>query len=117
MAPDDTTRDWLARHGAPGVDIGPWHSDAGAPGTRHHFDASTLAPQVALPHSPAQVCGVDALEPTRIDIAYIGACTGAKLDDLRAAARVLAGRRIAGQCSCWWRRPACATPPRPKPKA
>ena len=84
------------RHGAPGVDTAPWHSDAGAPGTRHHFDASTLAPQVALPHSPAQVCGVDALEPTRIDIAYIGACTGAKLDDLRAAARVLAGRRIAG---------------------
>jgi 3-isopropylmalate/(R)-2-methylmalate dehydratase large subunit len=35
------------------------------------------------------------LEPTAIDIAYIGACTGAKLDDLRAAASVLAGRKIA----------------------
>ena len=96
VAPDAVTRDWLAQHGAPGVDIEPWHSDTGAAGTRHHFDAATLAPQVALPHSPAQVCGVDALAPTRIDIAYIGACTGAKLEDLRAAARVLAGRRIAG---------------------
>jgi 3-isopropylmalate/(R)-2-methylmalate dehydratase large subunit len=96
VAPDAVTRDWLAKHGAPGVDVEPWHSDAGASGTRHDFDAATLAPQVALPHSPAQVCGVDALAPTRIDIAYIGACTGAKLDDLRAAARVLAGRRIAG---------------------
>ena len=35
------------------------------------------------------------LPPTRVDIAYIGACTGAKIDDLRAAARVLAGRHIA----------------------
>jgi 3-isopropylmalate/(R)-2-methylmalate dehydratase large subunit len=39
---------------------------------------------------------VDELAPTRIDIAYIGACTGAKLEDLRAAASVLAGRRVAG---------------------
>ena len=32
---------------------------------------------------------------TRIDVAYIGACTGAKLDDLRFAAQVLKGRRVA----------------------
>ncbi len=62
---------------------------------RHAWDASSLAPQVALPHSPAHVRAVDDLEPTRIDVAYIGACTGAKLDDLRAAARVLAGYHIA----------------------
>ena len=38
---------------------------------------------------------VDQLPRTPVDIAYIGACTGAKLEDLRAAARVLAGRRVA----------------------
>jgi 3-isopropylmalate/(R)-2-methylmalate dehydratase large subunit len=95
VAPDDTTRDWLAVHGAPGVDTGPWHSDEGAPGTWHHFDAAALAPQVALPHSPANARSVAELPATPVDIAYIGACTGAKIDDLRAAARVLAGRRIA----------------------
>jgi len=95
VAPDETTRIWLAAHGAPEVDIAPWHSDDDAPGARHVFDADALAPQIALPHSPANVRGVDELAPTRIDIAYLGACTGAKLDDLRAAARVLAGRRIA----------------------
>ena len=95
VAPDEITRTWLAAHGAPEVDIAPWHSDDNAPGTRHAFDADTLAPQIALPHSPANVRAVDELAPTRIDIAYLGACTGAKLDDLRAAARVLAGRRIA----------------------
>jgi 3-isopropylmalate/(R)-2-methylmalate dehydratase large subunit len=95
VAPDEITRTWLAAHGAPEVDISPWHSDDDAPGARHVFDADALAPQIALPHSPANVRGVDELAPTRIDIAYLGACTGAKLDDLRAAARVLAGRRIA----------------------
>jgi 3-isopropylmalate/(R)-2-methylmalate dehydratase large subunit len=30
-----------------------------------------------------------------VDVAYIGACTGAKLDDLRAAAEVLRGQRVA----------------------
>jgi 3-isopropylmalate/(R)-2-methylmalate dehydratase large subunit len=101
VAPDAITREWLHAHGADeGADteelgLARWRSDEDAPGTRHHFDASSLAPQVALPHSPANVRAVDDLEPTRIDIAYIGACTGAKLDDLRAAARVLAGYRIA----------------------
>ena len=95
VAADETTRSWLVAHGAPEVNIAPWHSDDDAPGARHVFDADALAPQIALPHSPANVRGVDELAPTRIDIAYLGACTGAKLDDLRAAARVLAGRRIA----------------------
>jgi 3-isopropylmalate/(R)-2-methylmalate dehydratase large subunit len=95
VAADEVTRDWLAAHGARGVETAPWHGDDAAPGERHDFDASTLAPQVALPHSPAKVRPVDRVEPTRIDLAYLGACTGAKLDDLRAAARVLAGHRIA----------------------
>jgi 3-isopropylmalate/(R)-2-methylmalate dehydratase large subunit len=95
VAPDDITARWLAEHGVAKIDTVPWHSDAGAPGTWHHWDASTLAPQVALPHSPARVKPVDQLDPTPIDVAYIGACTGAKLEDLRAAARVLAGHHIA----------------------
>jgi len=95
VAPDEVTRQWLAAHRAPVVSLDAWHSDEDSPGLRHHFDASSLAPQVALPHSPANVRAVDDLEPTRIDVAYIGACTGAKLADLRAAARVLAGYRVA----------------------
>ncbi|GAB4040288.1 MAG: 3-isopropylmalate dehydratase large subunit [Rubrivivax sp.] len=95
VAPDAITCEWLGRHGVKGVEVMPWRSDEDAPGVRHAFDASILAPQVALPHSPSHVRSVDDLEPTRVDVAYIGACTGAKLDDLRAAARVLAGYRIA----------------------
>ena len=97
VAPDQVTRRWLEAAGADVDELGlnRWHSDEGAVGCGHSFDASGLAPQVALPHSPSHVRPVDDLEHTPIDIAYLGACTGAKLDDLRAAARVLAGYRIA----------------------
>jgi len=97
VAPDETTRQWLQGAGVSlhRQDLAPWHSDADAPGICHAFDASALAPQVALPHSPANVRAVAELAHTPIQVAYIGACTGAKLDDLRAAARVLAGHRIA----------------------
>jgi 3-isopropylmalate/(R)-2-methylmalate dehydratase large subunit len=94
IAPDDETRTWLWQAGAHEIEVEPWRSDEDAPGTRHNFDASTLAPQIALPHSPALARDVDDIEPTPVQVAYIGACTGAKLDDLRAAARVLAGYRI-----------------------
>lgn len=94
IAPDDETRTWLWQAGAQDIELERWHSDEDASGVRHNFDASTLAPQIALPHSPALARDVDDIEPTPVQIAYIGACTGAKLDDLRAAARVLAGYHI-----------------------
>jgi len=94
IAPDDETRSWLWQAGAQDIELERWHSDEDAVGIRHNFDASTLAPQIALPHSPALARDVDDIEPTPVQLAYIGACTGAKLDDLRAAARVLAGYHI-----------------------
>ena len=97
IAPDAVTHDWLVARGVDtsAIDIARWHSDSGSVDETHEFDATTLAPQVALPHSPANVQAVSTLDTTAIDVAYIGACTGAKLDDLRAAAHVLKGRKIA----------------------
>lgn len=101
VAPDATTRAWLYAAGAPdgpdaGSDLADWRTDPGATLlARHVFDASTLAPQVAAPHSPANAGPVDGAGGQEIDTAYIGACTGAKLADLRMAARILRGRRVA----------------------
>jgi len=73
-----------------------WRSDPDAKPAEHHvFDASALEPQVAAPHSPANAAPVSSHAGTRIDVAYIGACTGAKLEDLRTAAALLRGRRVA----------------------
>jgi 3-isopropylmalate/(R)-2-methylmalate dehydratase large subunit len=95
VAPDAVTRDWLAAHGAPDVDVAPWHSDPGSWDEEHVFDAAALAPQVAAPFSPANSAPVEQHAGTAIQAAYIGACTGAKLEDLRFAARVLRGRKVA----------------------
>ena len=100
IAPDAITHDWLQTAGvsmpaADSDDAHYWQTDAQAPCTTYDFDAATLAPQVAAPHSPSNTHPVQALANTRVDVAYIGACTGAKLDDLRAAALVLKGKRVA----------------------
>jgi 3-isopropylmalate/(R)-2-methylmalate dehydratase large subunit len=99
IAPDDTTMQWLAATGAPAVDITGLNTDAAAVGSAdcetHRFDAAALEPFVAAPHSPANAQGVGRYAGTPVNVAYIGACTGAKIDDLRAAAEVLRGHRAA----------------------
>ncbi|OZI25820.1 3-isopropylmalate dehydratase [Bordetella genomosp. 9] len=96
VAPDDTTAAYLAQAGVDEpIDVARWQSDADAQAERYRFDAGTLAPHVAAPHSPANSRPIAEYEATPMQVAYIGACTGAKLEDLRAAASVLRGRRIA----------------------
>ncbi|HEY0825744.1 MAG TPA: 3-isopropylmalate dehydratase large subunit [Ramlibacter sp.] len=95
IAPDDVTREWLEAHGSGPVEITPWFSDQGSITEEHRFEGSALAPQVAAPFSPANAADASEFASTGIQAAYIGACTGAKLEDLRFAARVLRGRRVA----------------------
>ncbi|MGB3071038.1 MAG: 3-isopropylmalate dehydratase large subunit [Ottowia sp.] len=95
IAPDETTRAWLESVGVKDVETDGWHTDEGAEAITHRFDAASLAPQVAAPHSPANTRPVGQFRDVPVQAAYIGACTGAKLDDLRAAAQVLRGQRAA----------------------
>lgn len=96
IAPDETTAAWLREAGVTEeLDLARWQSDRDADAEWHEFDAAALAPQVAAPHSPANARGVDTYHDVPVQVAYIGACTGAKLEDLRAAATVLRGRRLA----------------------
>lgn len=95
VAPDDTTAIWLRDIGARAAEPGEWFTDPGADTVLHQFNAATLSPQIAAPHSPANTSAVEEMAGTAVDVAYIGACTGAKLEDLRAASRILRGRRVA----------------------
>ncbi len=72
-----------------------WHTDTEAGCENFQFDATSLSPQVAAPHSPANTRAVGDYADVALDVAYIGACTGAKLEDLRAAAQVLRGHHVA----------------------
>ncbi len=62
---------------------------------RFDFDVSGLEPQVALPSLPSNVRPVGEVKGVRVDQVVIGSCTNGRLEDLRAAARVLQGRKVA----------------------
>lgn len=71
-------------------------SDADAFYTREELiDASQLEPLVALPPLPSQGRPARELSEVTIDQAYIGSCTNGRIEDLRIAANVLKGRKVA----------------------
>ena len=60
------------------------------------IDLSQLKPTVAFPHLPENTHTVDEInEPIKIDQVVIGSCTNGRIDDLRCAAEVLKGRKVA----------------------
>jgi len=96
IAADEITAQALRDAGVAADEIRAGDDGSGArPAPDVSFDAGDLVPQVAAPHSPANAGDVAGHAGTAVNQAYIGACTGAKLDDLRMAARVLEGRRVA----------------------
>jgi len=62
---------------------------------RIEIDAAKLPPQVARKHRIDDVVGVPEVKDQRIHYALIGTCTNGRLDDIRQAAAILKGRRIA----------------------
>ncbi|WP_230206987.1 3-isopropylmalate dehydratase large subunit [Novosphingobium sp. Gsoil 351] len=121
IAPDAKTFAYLAgrRHAPAGFDDRYWATLSSDPGARFDaeiaMDAAAIAPMVswgtspehavpveaAVPRGPARVHDYIGLEPgarllgTPLDAAFIGSCTNARLSDLRRAAAVLRGKRIA----------------------
>ena len=96
VEPDETTASYVRAAGADPGDWQAWRSDAGADYlASHEFNAAALEPQVATPHSPANARDVGDVDRDDIDQFYIGACTGAKLNDLEMAASVLKGNQVA----------------------
>jgi len=74
IAPDGVTAACCARPASPTPwdDYAHWRTDAGAPVDLRSFDATTLAPMVALPHSPP-MSAIGQIAAHRSSC-YIGAC-------------------------------------------
>jgi 3-isopropylmalate/(R)-2-methylmalate dehydratase large subunit len=68
--------------------------------TVYDWDVSGFEPMVALPHSPGNVRPVTELPKIEIQQAVIGSCTNGRLEDLREAARVLKGKKVAPTVRC-----------------
>ena len=60
------------------------------------IDLSTLKSTVAFPHLPENTYTIDEIDPgLKIDQVVIGSCTNGRIDDLRCAAEILKGRKVA----------------------
>jgi 3-isopropylmalate/(R)-2-methylmalate dehydratase large subunit len=95
VASDEITRAFLTAHDRPD-DYRAIAPDEGAVYERSlSYLADELVPMVAAPHTVDNVTSAAALAGTRVDQVLIGTCTNGRLDDLRAAARLLRGRRRA----------------------
>jgi 3-isopropylmalate/(R)-2-methylmalate dehydratase large subunit len=62
----------------------------------YRFDLSDLVPMVARPGDPGNGAPAEAVarEHVRIDQAFLGSCTNARLEDLEVAARILKGKKV-----------------------
>jgi 3-isopropylmalate/(R)-2-methylmalate dehydratase large subunit len=94
--PDEKTFAYLEEHGLPRGTYEPVWPDPDATYLEsHEIDLTTVEPQVALPHSPDNVRPVSAVAGQRVDQAFLGSCTNARIEDLRIAAAYLRGRQVA----------------------
>jgi 3-isopropylmalate/(R)-2-methylmalate dehydratase large subunit len=64
------------------------------------YDISSLEPQVALPHSPANIKPVSQVGDIEINQAVIGSCTNGRLEDLRMAAQILKRGKVHPRVRC-----------------
>lgn len=61
----------------------------------YEIDLSKIKPTVAFPHLPENTHTIDNIPDIKVDQVVIGSCTNGRLDDLRIAAKVMDGRRVA----------------------
>ena len=59
------------------------------------IDLDALQPQVAAPHYVDNVTDLADLPRVAVDVVYLGTCTNGHYEDMRAAAQILKGKRVA----------------------
>ncbi len=64
------------------------------------IDLSKLRPTVAFPHLPENTRTIDNVGEIKIDQAVIGSCTNGRMEDLRIAADILKGKKVAKDVRC-----------------
>ena len=93
IEPDQKVVDYLTPKGATNFRM--IHGDDDAQYSKViEYEGSDMEPMVAKPFSPDNTSIVREAPSVDLDKSYIGSCTGAKYEDLEAAARILKGRKV-----------------------
>jgi 3-isopropylmalate/(R)-2-methylmalate dehydratase large subunit len=91
---DEKTFAWLRAHGA--KEPSPVFADADAQYLEQiDFDVSGLVPQLARKHEVDDIVAITEVVGQKVQFALIGTCTNGRLDDIRQAASILQGKKLA----------------------
>ena len=95
IAPDETTHTYLREHGREDRFVELRADDDAEYERVMEMDVSGLKPTIACPHFVDNTRTVDEVERVHVEQVYIGTCTNGHLEDLRIAAGILKGKRVA----------------------
>ncbi len=97
VEPDEITVEYLKERGIENDQYEILKSDADAEySSLIEIDVSNIEPQVAFPHLPSNAKGISEIkDDIKINQAFIGSCTNGRISDLREAAKVLKGKKVA----------------------
>src|SRR5713226_3510651 len=93
MEPDDLVLEWVRPRARRASTVYRSDPDARYVDVRE-YDVSALDPVVSVPSSPGNVVSVREAAGVKVDQCFIGTCTNGRIEDLRVAARVLAGLQV-----------------------
>ncbi len=93
VEPDQKVIDYLSSRGATNLSLIKGDDDTEY-AKIFEYEASEMEPIVAKPFSPENISIVREAPSVELDKSYIGSCTGAKYEDLEAAAKILKGRKV-----------------------
>ncbi len=93
IAPDEKTRSFLQKRIGRSIEF--IKSDSNSRfASIHIYRSKDIEPVVAQPYSPAHVESARRLQDVKVDQCYIGSCTGGKITDLIAVAKILKGKSV-----------------------
>lgn len=90
---DGVTEEYLAHAGHPFRPIAP-DEDATYAAT-YEIEVDGMGPLVACPENPGNAKPVEEVAGTPVNVAFLGSCTNARIEDLRVAAAIMRGERLA----------------------
>lgn len=96
---DELTEEYMKEHSKRNYKI--YEADADAEyDAVYTIDLSELKPTIAFPHLPENTRTIEEAGEVRIDQSVIGSCTNGRIDDMRIAAGILKGRKVAKGVRC-----------------
>ena len=96
---DEKTIEYIKEHGNRPYTVYEPDEDA-VYEAEYTIDLSALKPTVAFPHLPENTKEVGAFGEIKIDQAVIGSCTNGRIQDIRQAAQIMKGRKVAKDVRC-----------------